>query len=242
MSRTQALPVTREGFLIFFLIFPGSAFPSRERCSHDQGPHHQRATLCERRQTSRQSRRLPAACGCPRAFQTTDRRRCAVHLRHRRTRHAGRTRRHPIRAGYPRLLRSAARNPGRHLSAVRPFLPDRYVVGTCPHCGYGSARGDQCDGCGALLDAVELIDPQSALSGDRSLQVRTSRHLFLRQSLLVEKLNAWIDSRSGWPAFVTSTAKSWLTSKLRDRCITRDLAWGIPVPRDGFEGKVFYVW
>jgi methionyl-tRNA synthetase len=124
----------------------------------------------------------------------------------------------------------------------RRFLPDRYVLGTCPHCGFASARGDQCDGCGALLDPVELIRPQSALSGDTSLEIRNSRHLFLRQSQLVDQLNAWIDSRTGWPAFVVSTAKGWLNSELRDRCITRDLAWGVPVPREGFEDKVFYVW
>jgi methionyl-tRNA synthetase len=124
----------------------------------------------------------------------------------------------------------------------RRFLPDRYVLGTCPHCGFEQARGDQCDGCDALLDAPELIRPRSALSGDTSLEIRKSRHLFLRQSLLVEKLSGWVDSRSGWPSFVVSLAKSWLTSELRDRCITRDLVWGVPVPRAGFEQKVFYVW
>jgi len=124
----------------------------------------------------------------------------------------------------------------------RRFLPDRYVLGTCPHCGFVSARGDQCDGCGALLDPVELIAPRSALSGDTALEIRDSRHLFLRQSQLVAQLNAWIDGRTGWPSFVVSTAKSWLNSELRDRCITRDLAWGVPVPREGFDGKVFYVW
>lgn len=123
----------------------------------------------------------------------------------------------------------------------RRFLPDRYVLGTCPHCGFEQARGDQCDGCDALLDPPELIRPRSALSGDTSLEIRKSRHLFLRQSLLVEKLSEWVDSRSGWPSFVVSLAKSWLTSDLRDRCITRDLAWGVPVPRAGFEQKVFYV-
>ena len=122
------------------------------------------------------------------------------------------------------------------------FLPDRYVLGTCPHCGYGEARGDQCDGCGTLLDPNELIAPRSALSGDIALEIRPTRHLFLRQSRLVETLLAWIDQRDGWPPFVVSTARSWLTAELRDRCITRDLAWGIPVPRPGFEGKVFYVW
>jgi methionyl-tRNA synthetase len=122
------------------------------------------------------------------------------------------------------------------------FLPDRYVVGTCPHCGYDAARGDQCDGCGSLLDPPELLEPRSALSGDRELVIRKSRHLFLRQSLLVDRLRSWVDSREGWPAWVASLARSWLTAGLRDRCITRDLAWGIPVPRPGFEGKVFYVW
>jgi methionyl-tRNA synthetase len=124
----------------------------------------------------------------------------------------------------------------------RRFLPDRYVLGTCPRCGSGAARGDQCDACGTLLDAADLIRARSALSGDARLVLRKSRHLFLRQSLLVERLNHWVDSRSGWPAFVVSLAKSWLTADLKDRCITRDLAWGVPVPRPGFEGKVFYVW
>src|SRR5215470_11862110 len=122
------------------------------------------------------------------------------------------------------------------------FLPDRYIVGICPHCRYEAARGDQCDGCGTLLDPPELLDPRSAISGDRSLEIRTSRHLFLRQSLLVERLRDWLDHRDGWPAWVSSLARSWLTADLRDRCITRDLAWGVPVPRPGFEGKVFYVW
>jgi methionyl-tRNA synthetase len=122
------------------------------------------------------------------------------------------------------------------------FLPDRYVFGTCPHCRYESARGDQCDGCGALLDPPDLLAPRSALSGDRELEVRNSRHLFLRQSLLVDRLRNWVDSRDGWPSWVASLARSWLTADLRDRCITRDLAWGVPVPRPGFEHKVFYVW
>jgi len=122
------------------------------------------------------------------------------------------------------------------------FLPDRYVVGRCPHCGFEAARGDQCDGCGALLDPVDLVAPRSAISGAADLQRRDSRHLFLRQSLLVERLRDWVDGRDGWPPFVVSLAKSWLTQDLRDRCITRDLAWGVPVPRPGFENKVFYVW
>jgi methionyl-tRNA synthetase len=122
------------------------------------------------------------------------------------------------------------------------FLADRYVVGCCPHCGFEAARGDQCDGCDSLLDPIELVRPRSALSGSTALEAKNSQHLFLRQSLLRDRLNQWIGSRSGWPPFVVSLAKSWLTSDLRDRCITRDLAWGVPVPRPGFEGKVFYVW
>jgi methionyl-tRNA synthetase len=122
------------------------------------------------------------------------------------------------------------------------YLPDRYVLGTCPHCGAPDARGDLCDACGTLLDPVDLIAPRSALSGDTRLEARESRHLFLRQSALVDRLNSWLDTRAGWPPFVASLARSWLTADLKDRCITRDLAWGVPVPRPGFEGKVFYVW
>ena len=124
----------------------------------------------------------------------------------------------------------------------RRFLPDRYVLGTCPHCGFAAARGDQCDCCASLLDPVDLIRPRSALSRDTQLELRESRHLFLRQSLLVDRLNAWLGTRRGWPPFVHSLARSWITSDLRDRCITRDLTWGVPVPRVGFEQKVFYVW
>ena len=76
----------------------------------------------------------------------------------------------------------------------------------------------------------------------RQLELRESRHLFLRQSRWSIGSGDWLDTRSGWPPFVVSLAKSWLTADLRDRCITRDLAWGVPVPRPGFEGKVFYVW
>jgi methionyl-tRNA synthetase len=122
------------------------------------------------------------------------------------------------------------------------FLPDRYVLGTCPHCGSSDARGDQCEACGRLLDPPDLIEPRSAISGHTSLELRWSRHLFLRQSQLIERLQAWLGTRHGWPPFVTSLARSWLTSELRDRCITRDLAWGVSVPRSGFEDKVFYVW
>ncbi len=122
------------------------------------------------------------------------------------------------------------------------FLPDRYIVGTCPKCGYENARGDQCENCTSVLDPVDLIDARSAISGGVNLEVRASRHLYLLQSKMVDRLRAWIDSKTDWPVLVTSIARKWLDEGLHDRCITRDLDWGIPVSRPGFENKVFYVW
>jgi methionyl-tRNA synthetase len=127
------------------------------------------------------------------------------------------------------------------------FLPDRYVEGTCPKCGYEKARGDQCDNCGSLLDPVDLINPYSAVSGSRNLEVRDTNHLYLLQSKLQERIRAFIDSREGWPSLTRSIAYKHLDEGLIDRGITRDLAWGVPVAKDGvsrpgFENKVFYVW
>lgn len=122
------------------------------------------------------------------------------------------------------------------------FLPDRYVVGTCPHCGYEAARGDQCENCTRLLDPTDLIDARSAISGSRDLELRDSRHLFLLQSRLAGELRAWIESKTDWPTLTTSIALKWLNEGLEDRGITRDLSWGVPVDREGFEGKVYYVW
>jgi methionyl-tRNA synthetase len=122
------------------------------------------------------------------------------------------------------------------------FLPDRYVIGICPFCRSSRARGDQCESCTRPLDPTDLIAPRSALSGSADLERRPSRHLFLRQSALVAELADWIDSRKGWPRLVTSIARKWIAEGIADRCITRDLAWGVPVPKPGFEGKVFYVW
>lgn len=123
------------------------------------------------------------------------------------------------------------------------FLPDRYVVGTCPHCGSGAARGDQCDDCGRLLDATDLLDPRSAVSGEGNLEVRPTRHIFLRLSKLADRVRDWVEERAPkWEALPLSIARAWLDQGLQDRCITRDLSWGVPVPREGFEGKSFYVW
>ncbi len=129
------------------------------------------------------------------------------------------------------------------------FLPDRYVEGTCPNCGYERARGDQCEECTKQLDPTDLIEPRSAISGSTDLEVRETKHLFLRQSELRDQLDAWIDSKADWPVLTTSIAKKWLHDGdgLQDRGITRDLDWGVSVkkgdqPWDGMEGKVFYVW
>ena len=129
------------------------------------------------------------------------------------------------------------------------FLPDRYIEGTCPNCGFDSARGDQCDNCTKQLDPVDLINPYSTISGSTDLEMRETKHLYLCQSTLKDELEQWIDTREGWPILTTSIAKKWLNDGdgLQDRGITRDLDWGIPVKKGeadwpGMEGKVFYVW
>ena len=129
------------------------------------------------------------------------------------------------------------------------YLPDRYIEGTCPNCGFDSARGDQCDNCTKQLDPVDLINPRSVISGATDLEMRETKHLYLRQSTMKDELEKWIDSKADWPILTTSIAKKWLNDGdgLQDRGITRDLDWGIPVKRGdedwpGMEGKVFYVW
>jgi methionyl-tRNA synthetase len=122
------------------------------------------------------------------------------------------------------------------------FLPDRYIIGTCPHCGYQSARGDQCENCTSVLDPTDLIEPRSAISGSNKLEVRKTKHLFLKLNKLTEQVRAWVEQQKDWPNLTKSIAMKWINEGLNDRCITRDLSWGVPVPRPGFEGKVFYVW
>jgi methionyl-tRNA synthetase len=127
------------------------------------------------------------------------------------------------------------------------FLPDRYIEGTCPVCGYAKARGDQCDNCSSLLDPIDLIEPYSVISGSRDLEVRETRHLYMLQSKLQDQVQTWLDSRTTFPSFARSIALKHLDEGLRDRGVTRDLSWGVPVtrggqPRTGFEDKVYYVW
>jgi len=133
--------------------------------------------------------------------------------------------------------------------ADKRYLPDRYIEGTCPACGDEKARGDQCENCTKQLNPTDLINPRSAISGSTDLEVRETKHLYLKQSTMRDTLDKWIDSQEGWPILTTSIAKKWLHDGdgLRDRGITRDLDWGVPVqfdgaPWSGMEGKVFYVW
>lgn len=124
----------------------------------------------------------------------------------------------------------------------RRFLPDRYVIGTCPRCGYEAARGDQCENCTSLLEPADLIAPRSAVSGSTAIEFRPTSHLFLDLEALSGRVRAWVQSHPEWPRLTVSVAMKWLDEGLKNRCITRDLSWGVPVPRPGFEGKVFYVW
>ena len=114
------------------------------------------------------------------------------------------------------------------------FLPDRYIEGTCPNCGFDSARGDQCDNCTKQLDPVDLINPYSTISGSTDLEVRDTKHLYLRQSEMKDQLNDWISSKTDWPILTTSIAKKWLNDGdgLQDRGITR----GRRLARHGRQG------
>ncbi len=122
------------------------------------------------------------------------------------------------------------------------FLPDRYVEGTCPICGYDGARGDQCDNCGNLMDALELIDPRSRIDGSPP-EIRETEHFYLDLSALGEGLGAWLeDGKDFWRPQVINFSRNMVKTGLQPRPITRDLDWGIPVPVEGWEGKCLYVW
>ncbi|MCH8907183.1 MAG: methionine--tRNA ligase, partial [Candidatus Heimdallarchaeota archaeon] len=122
------------------------------------------------------------------------------------------------------------------------FLPDRYVLGTCPHCGYENARGDQCENCTKLLDPIELINPRSAISGNTELENRDVTHLFIDLPKLQPEVAKWIETQTHWPNTSLSIAKKWLKEGLRERGITRNLEWGIEVPLEKYKDLVFYVW
>jgi methionyl-tRNA synthetase len=124
------------------------------------------------------------------------------------------------------------------------FLPDRYVEGTCPHCGYEAARGDQCEHCGRTLDPEDLVDPHSRLSG-ATPELRDTEHYFVRLSAFQERLLEWLESRQGWRKHVQNMAIGFVEEGLHDRPITRDLTWGVPLPPEADTlgpGKRIYVW
>ena len=121
------------------------------------------------------------------------------------------------------------------------FLPDRYVTGACPHCGFGAARGDQCDGCGRQLDPKDLIGIRSAISGDTP-EFRDTEHFFLKLSAFQERLEAWVAKQEHWRPNVRNFTLGYLRDGLQDRAVTRDLTWGVPIPLDGYESKRIYVW
>ncbi|HET7094783.1 MAG TPA: methionine--tRNA ligase [Thermomicrobiales bacterium] len=125
---------------------------------------------------------------------------------------------------------------------AKRFLPDRYVEGTCPHCGYGDARGDQCDNCGRTLDPTDLIDPRSKLSGARP-ETRETTHFFLDLPKFTQPLLDWVEGvGTHWRPAVMNFTLGWLREGLKPRAITRDLDWGVPIPLPGYEDKRIYVW
>ena len=126
-------------------------------------------------------------------------------------------------------------------SGCQRFLPDRYVEGTCPHCGEERARGDQCDTCGRTLDPQDLVQPRCALCG-RPPEFRDSEHFFLKLSAFQKPLLDWVRQQSHWRPNVLNFTRAFLEGGLKDRAITRDLSWGVPVPLEGYEDKRIYVW
>ena len=121
------------------------------------------------------------------------------------------------------------------------FLPDRYVEGTCPHCGYKEARGDQCDNCGKTLDAIELIEPRSRFTGATPV-LRSSEHYFLMLTKFQDQLGEWLAKQTHWRRNVLNFSLGWITEGLQDRAITRDISWGVSVPVEGWDAKRIYVW
>jgi len=123
------------------------------------------------------------------------------------------------------------------------FLPDRYVQGTCPHCNFRDARGDQCDNCGRILDPIDLIDPAYRHQGQQfPVEIRDTEHLFYKLSAFGDQLLDWVKSQDHWRPNVKNFTRGYLTEGLKDRAISRDIDWGVPIPIPGFEEKRIYVW
>ena len=128
-----------------------------------------------------------------------------------------------------------------YAESLNLFLADRYVEGTCPHCGYTEARGDECGKCGAWLEALELVNPRCKINGEKPV-IRQTKHWFLELNAFEEKLQKWIKAKTSWKSNVTHFIQNMIAQGLHPRPITRDMEWGVPVPLPKAEGKVLYVW
>jgi methionyl-tRNA synthetase len=142
-----------------------------------------------------------------------------------------------LKKGY--IYKSSTSQP--YCTQCQRFLPDRYVEGTCPHCGDTGARGDQCDQCGKPLNAAELIEARCRQCGSPP-EFRQTEHFFLKLSVFQDDLKEWVTRQTHWRANVRNFTLGFLEEGLKDRAITRDIDWGIPVPLPGYEGKRIYVW
>ncbi len=142
-----------------------------------------------------------------------------------------------LNKGY--IYRSIVLQP--YCSQCRRFLPDRYVEGTCPYCHSSGTRGDQCDECGKPMNPVELIEPHCRICGTTP-EFKESEHFFLKLSAFSDRLMDWVKKQGQWRPNVYGLTMRYLKEGLRDRAITRDIDWGVPVPVDGFENKRIYVW
>ena len=132
--------------------------------------------------------------------------------------------------------------PHLYCGQCQRFLPDRYVEGGCPHCDNSAARGDQCDQCGRVIDALELKDPVCRICRSRPI-TRESTHLYLNLPAFADRLEPWFKQTKGtWRANAIGMTEAWLKAGLQERAVTRDTDWGIAVPVPGFDGKCIYVW
>ena len=142
-----------------------------------------------------------------------------------------------LKKGY--IYKASAKQP--YCSQCQRFLPDRYIEGTCPYCDFDGARGDQCDNCGKPLNAPELVGPRCRICGTPP-EFRETEHFFLKLSAFEDQLLKWVKKQHHWRPNVLNFTRRYLEDGLKDRAITRDIDWGIPLPLDGYPGKRLYVW
>lgn len=146
-----------------------------------------------------------------------------------------------VRRLYERGLIYEKESDAFYCENCKRFLPDRYIEGKCPHCGYEGARGDQCDECGKLLDPKDVINPKCKVCGSKPV-IRRTRHLFFALSRFEKRLLDWMEEKTYWRSNVKRFTENWIKGGLKDRAITRDINWGVEVPIKGYEDKRIYVW